>query len=267
MPEGLPEAGKPRKKMQNKIMRAFYATHESIPEIGFCMAARPPLAVSDTPGPGAYTIKSTLVGKNASSTIRSTQSYSLRGREKFGSNDMKAIDPTCIGEPGPGHYDQKIVNPQESIAPKYSFPKGSWPRDKMKNAPGPGAYKLTDSVGKQPLSTKKSNPIIDFGTGKRPPLNTLSSTGEWVGPGDYGCGVPSCEKQVLSTKKSSGFIKFTKGLRNPSEKKSVLDISPPGPGGYKLPSGMGGRGSGYPSEWRTSPAPSMSGRNKFGSPW
>lgn len=38
-----------------------------------------------------------------------------------------------------------------------------------------------------------------------------------------------------------------------------------GPGGYKLPSGLCGKGKGYP--YRAAPIVSMSGREKFGSPW
>jgi hypothetical protein len=46
-------------------------------------------------------IKTTLMGKVPDSSIRTAPSFSLRGREKFGSNNLKAIDPTCINEPGP----------------------------------------------------------------------------------------------------------------------------------------------------------------------
>jgi hypothetical protein len=46
-------------------------------------------------------IKTVLLGKVADSRIRTAPQYSLRGREKFGSNNLKAIDPTAINEPGP----------------------------------------------------------------------------------------------------------------------------------------------------------------------
>jgi hypothetical protein len=51
--------------------------------------------------------------------------------------------------PPQGHYDQKIVNPNEFNAPVFSFPKGHFPRDPKKLQPGPGAYKITQAVGKQ----------------------------------------------------------------------------------------------------------------------
>lgn len=113
------------------------------------------------------------------------------------------------------------------------------------------------------MSTKPNHNGLLFGRGKRPPL-LLASTSELVGPGEYGCGVPACEKQIDSRKRTHQGIKFGRGLRDPY-RPSVLDTSPPGPGGYKLPSGLCGRGSAYP--FRAAPAPSMSGREKFGSPW
>lgn len=85
-----------------------------------------------------------------------------------------------------------------------------------------------------------------------------------VGPGEYDCGVPACEKQLESHKKTQHGTKFGKGERDPY-KPSVLDVAPPGPGCYKLPSGLCGKGKGYP--YRAAPIVSMSGRNKFGSPF
>jgi hypothetical protein len=162
-----------------------------------------------------------------------------------------------------GHYDQTLVNPNEFHAPIFSFPKGHFPRDKKKMQPGPGAYKLKDSVGKQVLSTKISNNPLMFGKGLRPPL-LQASTSEFVGPGEYGCGVPACEKQLDSRKRTQHGTKFGKSARDPY-KPSVLDVAPPGPGCYQLPSGLCGKGAAYP--FRALPAVSMSGREKFGSPF
>lgn len=118
-------------------------------------------------------------------------------------------------------------------------------------------------MGKQVLSTKPSNNPLVFGRSKRPSLLDVS-TSELVGPGEYGCGISACEKQVDSRKRTNEGTSFGKAVRDP-HKQSVLDVQPLGPGGYKLPSGLCGRGSGYP--YRSAPAPSMSGREKFGSPF
>merc|ERR1719230_35567 len=150
--------GRP-KEIYPSLMDSFYATQDAAPEYGFGTSTRPPLNGGEgdsTPGPGAYTIKTTVLGQVPHSKIRSAPQFSLRSREKFGNPMLKAIDSTTMLEPGPGHYKSRVVNPQEDDAPKFSFPKSSHPRDKAKLSPGPGAYTLKPSVGKQVLSTKKS---------------------------------------------------------------------------------------------------------------
>mmetsp|Transcript_16887 Transcript_16887/g.64321 ORF Transcript_16887/g.64321 Transcript_16887/m.64321 type:complete len:135 (-) Transcript_16887:1170-1574(-) len=93
-------------KMKRTVIDSFLTTQKSSPAIGFGSSKRPPLneAGDETPGPGAYRIKSTMLGSTPDSRIRSTPKFSLRGREKFGSPDQKAMDPTAVLEPGPGHY-------------------------------------------------------------------------------------------------------------------------------------------------------------------
>ena len=88
-----------------------------------------------------------------------------------------------------------------------------------------------------------------------------------VGPGEYGVGISACRKQVDSRKRTSGMVKFSKGVRDKSQSASAKDEldSLPGPGTYKLPPGVSGSGSANP--FRSAPKPSMSGREKFGSPF
>ncbi|CAN0180082.1 unnamed protein product, partial [Laminaria digitata] len=139
-------------KMRRTLMDSYNETVRSAPKIGFGTAGRPPLQEggAEAPGPGAYQLKSTMF-VNPSSMIRSPPSFTMRGREKFGSPDLKAIDRTCQMEPGPGHYKMGIVNPQEDNAPKYTFPKdaGAAARENTCRAPGPGQYNLPAGVGKQ----------------------------------------------------------------------------------------------------------------------
>jgi hypothetical protein len=253
-------------KLGKSLMDSFYATHVSAPHIGFGTSTRPPLneTTAEAPGPGAYSIKTTVLGNFPESKIRTAPQFSLRSREKFGSPMTKAEDTTTIMEPGPGHYKPKIVNPQEMIAPKYTIPKSRWIQDKAKLQPGPGAYNQISSCDKQVLSTKKNFMPGKFGTGKRPELIQVS-TGD-VGPGEYGCGIGACDEQVDSRKKTLSNIRFAHSGReqNPiGSRKVEEDI--PGPGHYKLPKGLGGKGSGY--IYRCSPQPRLSGREKFGSPF
>ena len=254
------------KKMGRSLMDSFEATHKSAPSIGFGTDTRKPLVEGDgeAPGPGAYSIKTTVIGNYPESKIRTAPQFSLRSREKFGSPMTKAEDTSTIMEPGPGHYKPRIVNPIEMIAPKYTIPKSRWIQDKAKLQPGPGAYNLPDACGKQALSTKPNFLPAKFGKGKRPDL-ILVSTAD-VGPGEYGCGIGACDNQVDSRKRTFGNMKFSCSGRDqaPIGSRMVTD-NIPGPGHYKLPQGLGGKGSGY--VYRCSPQPRMSGREKFGSPF
>ncbi|CAM9167508.1 unnamed protein product, partial [Sphacelaria rigidula] len=233
-------------------------------QIGFGTSGRPPLQEggAEAPGPGAYQLKSTMF-VYPSSVIRSPPSYTMRGREKFGSPDLKAIDRTCQMEPGPGHYKIAIVNPQEDHAPKYTFPKDVGPtaREKGHRAPGPGHYNIPTGVGKQVLSTKRSHNGVGFGTGNRPDL-LVQSTAD-VGPGEYTVPGATGERQIDSRKCSNGGAKFSKAPR--MGKRGSLEDVAPGPGNYRLPPGICGRGAASP--YRSAPAATLSGREKFGSPF
>ncbi|GMI46050.1 hypothetical protein TrCOL_g13593 [Triparma columacea] len=255
------------KKLGRSLMDSFYATHKSQPAIGFGTSTRPPLneTTAEAPGPGAYSIKTTVLGNFPESKIRTAPQFSLRSREKFGSPMTKAEDTTTIMEPGPGHYKSKIVNDRERNAPKYSIPKSRWLKDKDRGTePGPGAYKAISSCDKQVLSTKRNFMPGKFGRGKRPPL-ILVSTAD-VGPGEYGCGIGACDAQVDSRKKTLSNIKFAHSGREQAPIGSrIVQENIPGPGHYKLPKGLGGKGSGY--VYRCSPQPRLSGREKFGSPF
>ena len=123
-----------KQEITTSLMDAFYHTREAPPEFGFGTSVRPPLNDCEeaAPGPGAYTIKTTVLGDVPQSSIRSAPQFSLRSREKFGNPMLKAVDPTTMLEPGPGHYKARVVNPQEDCAPKFSFPKSSHPREKSK---------------------------------------------------------------------------------------------------------------------------------------
>lgn len=240
------------------VMDAYNATKLSSPAHQFGTAIRCELSeVEATPGAGAYSIKSTL-GKVADSRIKSPPQFSLRSREALANFTSDA--------PGPGWYKPKQVNPKEFTASKFSFPKGQ-SRAALatsKGIPGPGAYSLPSSVGKQILSTKENKNAACFGTGGRHPLSMIHTD---LGPGEYGVGIAACEKQVDSRKLTSGFVKFAKGARTSEASLSAKDdeLSRPGPGTYRLPSGLGGQGAAYP--FRAAPKPSLSGREKFGSPF
>ena len=59
------------------IMDSFYATHKSSPSIGFGTSTRPPLneTTAEAPGPGAYSIKTTVLGNFPESKIRTAPQF------------------------------------------------------------------------------------------------------------------------------------------------------------------------------------------------
>lgn len=243
------------------MIESFNATQTSPPTLRFGTSTRSALHSGEaTPGPGTYSLKTVTLGPVATSRVKTLPSYSLRGREKFGNPMLKAVDPTTTLEPGPGHYRPRIVNPQERHAPEFSFPKSSFPRDKNMLAPGPGAYKAPLAVGNQVLSTKRNALAAEFGTGERPPLLLVSTE---VGPGQYKNPPDACDKQSDSRKRSTAMVRFGKGNRSPIAK--LGEANAPGPGDYELQPALCGGGSSY--TMRSAPKCSMSGRNKFGSPF
>lgn len=249
------------------IFDAFNKTSHfpSSPEIGFGTGSRPPLSNPNaTPGPGTYPIKTTI-GKVMESHIKSPCQYSIRSRTLFGNPNAKAMSKSNATEPGPGQYDVKGKFPRGKDPAKISFPKGTQRAPAVNTAnrfmPGPGAYGTVESMGHQSLSTKKDAPQVGFAKSERGTFGT-SGTGE-VGPGEYsGAYVAACEvKQVESTKASCPKVKFgTEYKKRGGSTGGSIDMSEPSPGpcSYVLPSVIGGKDS---------IKASLSGRNKFGSPF
>ena len=233
-------------------------------EIGFGTGARPSLTAGagGGPGPGAYPIKSTL-GKVFESNLNNPLKFSLRGRTKFGDPNEKTMNKTAAAEPGPGQYNLygKFLGGE---TPRVTaFPKGAIPKEKSFLGPGPGSYKVLESMGKQVLSSKPGAVVPGFSKEKR---KGMANTSSEVGPGDYLPGPAACEPQVLSSRPTCATIKFGTGYRKGKGLvKRDLSEPAPGPGSYSLPGGVATKTRGSP--YRDSPAATMSGRNKFGSPW
>lgn len=250
------------------VMDAFNktSTYTQDPQISFGTGSRPSLvSMSNTPGPGAYQIKTTLK-KTVDSTIESPVAFTIRSRQNFGDPNLKAVSKVTANEPGPGSYKlgEKFLTGKNSS--KYSFPKQRAPMVKSQLAPGPGQYETPASMGKQTLSTKKRAQESPFPLASRPSLIAPGTTE--IGPGQYGLPPSACEQQVDSRKPTQSAIRFgtgyTKGKNNSIQKIDMKEPAP-GPGSYNLPGGVSTSHRGAP--YRNSPAASLSGRNKFGSPW
>ena len=247
------ESKAPMRTVMDAYKKSSFTSNPA--EIGFGTGARPSLldGASGGPGPGSYPIKTTL-GAVMESNINNPLKFSLRGRVKFGDPNEKTMGKSMAGLPGPGQYDLygKFlggINPRRT-----GFTKGDLPKDKAALGPGPGSYECAQSMGKQALSTKPGAVVPGFPKAERPSLVPLGATA--VGPGDYKPGPAACEPQVYSKRKTCATIQFGTGYRKSGTgiKKRDLSEPAPGPGSYSLPS-------------FSSPAATMSGRNKFGSPW
>lgn len=252
------------KKPKRTVMDAYKTTIPGSPEYGFGTSTRPPLnPPTSTPGPGAYPIRTTM-NNTVDSMIRSPPMFSLRSRQKFGDPTAKAGSTVTALEPGPGHYVPEANTSIGSASPCIGFPKARPPVEKAELAPGPGSYRPPDSVGKQVLSTKARAPAASLGKGKRPALLQHSTAD--VGPGEYNSAIAACGPQPDSRKRNPATIKFgTQDPRQARRNQRKLSEPEPGPGSYVIPGGVATSGVGNP--YRSSPAASISGRTKFGSPF
>lgn len=188
------------------------------------------------PGPGAYAL----------SPGGKTPSWTLRGREKFGSQ----MSTTNAGNPGPGtHTRLETSQTRKKNPPAYSLRGRRGEHGLGDPTPAPGhTQRVAASIAAQPLSTKPNVPAMKFGTGGRPEL-LKPTTGE-VGPADY--------PKAGDVSMIAGYRKppaFSLSFRHPPLKPATADVE------FKaLPRGLGKQ---VVSHSRTSPAFSMAGRVKF----
>ena len=135
----------PKRTIIEAFDKTSYFVHP--PEIGFGSGTRPPLMEpTPGPGPGAYPIKTTL-GKLPESHITSPCAFTLKGREKFGDPNAKALSKTSASEPGPAAYD---------ITDK--FVSGALPR--LDEAPCPAAIQpiQPSSLFQVPIHANRGSP-------------------------------------------------------------------------------------------------------------
>lgn len=118
-------------------------------------------------------------------------------------------------------------------------------------------------MGKQKVSTKVDAPIIVFPKAPRPTLVPEGVTD--IGPAEYEPPPAACESQLDSRKPTAPNVKFGTGYKKSNFRKPDLKEPSPGPGSYIIPGSIATHSKGSP--WTNAPAVSISGRNKFGSPW
>ena len=210
--------------------------------------------MKNAPGPGAYdSVERDMYSFDSTRSV--PKQLKLKFRTNFG-------DPTAIGEkqhyPAPCDYPN-ARNPMHSLAPvpRLLGKAPAWAnKDPTTEFPGPGSYKIMDSVGVQVLSTKRSAGSASFGSGKRPAA-VFADKHLKAGPGDYKI-VESMGAQAESTRKTapSATIRSRREIKNKTSSDRI------GPGHYRVKQAMGKQ---VESKNRTAPAPKLAGRTKFGS--
>ena len=191
-----------------------------------------------------------------------------------------------------GHYATANATAKggRASSPAHSFPKAGPRQNPQRLQPGPGHYTARSALEGQVLSTKNNAPTALFGRSKaqqRPAglgggtsTSTSTSTSTTVtrasvsyaqspNPGEYTkAGVPACSpRQVESRKRSQGGFRFGTAAKDPLAAPSRLQSCGPPDGHaiYTLPSAICVHGKGSP--YRAAPAFSLSGRERFRSPF
>jgi hypothetical protein len=206
---------------------------------------------SAVPGPGSYKSKDSI-GRQHDSRKESAPLFTLRSRETFGST----ANPKDV--PGAGTYqtgEMRKANSKHPTGPQYSFARSKAEQLVRSTTPGPGTYKSNSSLGQQLLSQKAKSGDYVFGKSDRTqalPTNQAESEDSYAK-------VDAVGKQRQSTKQTLPAWQFGTSTR-PSNRMNHN----PGPATYRAPRSIGRQGQ---SQKKSAPSCSMSGREKFGSPW
>lgn len=205
-----------------------------------------------SPGPGAYDHEG-AVGKQCASPKPSKPAYTIEKSSRTQAQGVysKEGEKGSLGKgvPGPGTYADKLpgsigVQPDVPNSPEVKFPKETrWKASELprgEKRPGPGEHKLPDSVGKQVVSTKASEPTTPFGSTTRVQTTKQFISKEHdkrgsdgvLGPGPHGNPVGSSRssfgKVASSREKSSPRATFTRSTRWERDR----NVDDPGPGAY-----------------------------------
>ena len=187
---------------------------------------------SDSPGPGAYSIKPYSRGPKFSMRFKPNSSLELRNRSR--SPGPIYLPKIRSGSPkfsiqGKYHFKKNLMSdtpgPEYNIntknmrrAPAYSFTRAKTEGDAPKNiGPGAGAYKL---------DKENDKPKYGFGTAAR---DAAGSKDEGPGPGQY---------SIKSTVTDGP--KITMAQRNDYDPTTKEQLDNPGPGNYEVRKGPAG---------------------------
>ncbi|KAK9904232.1 hypothetical protein WJX75_007359 [Coccomyxa subellipsoidea] len=230
-------------KVPAALGKQCLSTMTSAPNLGFGSAKRPSMAQrAAAPGPGAYKLKPAL-GSQYESTKASAANVHFSGAQRDAAEKIFiSLEHEKSGygkeSPGPSAYNVSgsLLKKASSPLTLKGGPRFVDPAAKVAaGLPGPGQYSVPISVGRQPVSTKPSKPVVGFTKAQRDaskkmyisPDHDKSNYG--VGSPGPGTAAPSrgIGRPQLSTHRSMpawgfGTAKGTTGYNNDT----------PGPGEY-----------------------------------
>ena len=242
-------------KAANSVGRQGYSERRTMPSGCFGRASRDAAGKAEdrqkiAPAPVAYTLPDS-VGRQPHSMKETLPSISFtKSKRRVGAAALR-YDETI--SPGPVYQAASGIG-RQALSGKYSanpirFPKELRSTDRTKknpdevrwaSVPGPGAYALPKSVGRQAESHRGTLPAVSFGTCYREQaakaslgkLQAKAILGGALGPGPAARTLPSgVGRQRLSGNVTLPTIGFTKGERWQT-RRSKLDV--PGPGAYRV---------------------------------
>ena len=242
-------------KAANSVGRQGYSERRTMPSGCFGRASRDAAGKAEdrqkiAPAPVAYTLPDS-VGRQPHSMKETLPSISFtKSKRRVGAAALR-YDETI--SPGPVYQVASGIG-RQALSGKYSanpvrFPKELRSTDRTKknpdevrwaSVPGPGAYALPKSVGRQAESHRGTLPAVSFGTCYREQaakaslgkLQAKAILGGMLGPGPAARTLPSgVGRQRLSGNVTLPTIGFTKGERWQT-RRSKLDV--PGPGAYRV---------------------------------
>mmetsp|Transcript_7629 Transcript_7629/g.23820 ORF Transcript_7629/g.23820 Transcript_7629/m.23820 type:complete len:277 (-) Transcript_7629:374-1204(-) len=194
------------------------------------------------PGPGAYQVRTEVLGQSKTSLFRNSPAYSMGKPGKIGAGRMSTAEGCGSGKfystssPVGNQVDSTKKNPAAfSFGTAQRF--GSQRSDLRRNMynPGPGAYSISGTTGSTAFeSTSRTNPAFRFGSARRfdDPSHSISLSARGS-PGPAYQVRSSTGPQLVSTMRTSQAFGFgTQPRFGRSSSATTPGLDSPGPGAY-----------------------------------
>lgn len=255
VPEDMP--GPDHYEIAPTLGKQRLSKYQSAPELVFGTSERFGNRDRSGPGPAAYSIRASSVGKQLVSTKSSSASYG------FGSATRDHTDRVFISTahssaasvrpdgPGPAnkHAITGTIGRSEALLAARTAQFSSDSRFKyasqlkrLASTPGPGAYALGGSIGRQLTSNRATSNAYGFGSGDRRHAGKVFISSEHAktvnidaSPGPAIVAGPSAFGKSSSTRgPTSNSWSFSKADRFGYQSRTIAANNTPGPGSYSV---------------------------------